>query len=150
MSEYLLSIVGAILLSAVLTSILPEGKTLGMVKSVAKLVCVLVILSPFGKWLKNPIQITENYFSQSVIKIDESFIEYCRENAIAQAEEQIEEEILQNFLLQSDVEFICKIGQDDGVSVTQMIVRIKGGECQEVEKYLTEKYGYEVRMESWT
>ena len=46
MSAYLLSIIGIVLLAAVLSAVLPGGKTGKFIKGMTKLACLAVILSP--------------------------------------------------------------------------------------------------------
>ena len=46
MNAYVLSVIGTVLISAVLTAIIPEGKTSKVIKGIARLACVLVIVTP--------------------------------------------------------------------------------------------------------
>ena len=46
MSAYLLSIIGIVLLTAILSAVLPDGKTVKFIKGIAKLCCLAVILPP--------------------------------------------------------------------------------------------------------
>ncbi len=158
MKEYLLSVIGIVLLSSVLTSVLSDGKTSGMVKSVSKLACVLVILTPFCNFFKKSGNFEENYFSQSVIKIDENFIEYCSEKAIKQAETEIENDVLKAFSITSDVSLKWQYSYEAGevgveknlIKITEICIKIKSEEREKISAYLTEKYGCEARVEIWT
>ena len=49
LSGYLLCIIGTTLVSSILLAILPEGKSSSMVKGMAKLVCIVSIVSPIPK-----------------------------------------------------------------------------------------------------
>ena len=96
--KYLLSVVGTILLGAVLTAIIPEGKTAGIVRSMTKLVCLLVIISPILSYLSSEKAVgKEKNFTQSVIQTDESFIQYYSELRVEQAEKAIAEALKQEF-----------------------------------------------------
>jgi hypothetical protein len=55
MSEYLLKIVGMAFVSSIVSTILPEGKTSGMIKNVVKLIFTLVILTPFVAMIKQDV-----------------------------------------------------------------------------------------------
>ena len=46
MNEYVLSVIGTVLIASVLTAILPEGKTSGIIKGITRLVCVVAIVAP--------------------------------------------------------------------------------------------------------
>ena len=154
MSEYLLSIVGIVFLSAIVNAILPEGKTSGMVKSVLKLLCVLVILTPFAKIVQKGGAGIENYFSQSVIKIDENFIEYCSEKAISAAQTKIEEEIFQEFGQQSSVKLDWRYSQVETqggmMEIVYIYVQSSEENQAEIQEYLCKKYGCKVEMQAWT
>ena len=67
MSSYLLIIVGSVLLSAILTAVIPSGKTANVIKGVTKAVCLLAILSPVPDILAKSgwLEENENYFSQA-------------------------------------------------------------------------------------
>ena len=47
MKEYVLSVAGAVLLSAVAALVLPKGKIAGSIRFVLKLICLLALVSPF-------------------------------------------------------------------------------------------------------
>ena len=46
MNAYVLSVIGTILLSAIITAILPDGKTNSVIKGVSRLACVIAIVMP--------------------------------------------------------------------------------------------------------
>lgn len=154
MSEYLLSIVGIVFLAAIVNAILPEGKTSGMVKSVLKLLCILVILTPFAKIVQQDGVGVENYFAQSVIKIDESFIEYCSEKAISATQTKIEEEIFQEFGQQVSVKLEWRYSQAEEqggrIEIVCIYVRSSKENQAEIQEYICKKYGCKVEMQAWT
>ncbi len=96
MNDYILSVVGVVLVSALLTAILPEGKTNGLIKSVAKVACVFTIVAPiinyFGgdKKLKN-----EEFFLETVINSDLDFIDYCSKISVNNAKDELEDYLFQ-------------------------------------------------------
>ena len=100
MNAYLTSVVGIVLLSGIVAALLPEGKSAQAVKGTAKLCCLFVILSPIAKvWKKggDTEKFISDFFEESVIRTDETFIEYCRNERVSLAEELIEKEVLQEF-----------------------------------------------------
>lgn len=113
---YLLCIIGTTLFSAVITSVMPEGKTSAMIKGIARLVCVVSILSPIPQFLqkqsffeffqdKNTLFPTEK-FSQLVITIDQPFIDYVSQMRVTVLEQQIQAAIEKQFQTQCEVEVI--------------------------------------------
>ena len=98
----------------------------------------------------------EKFFSQSGIKIDESFIEYCSEKAILTAQEQIQKEIYQQFGEKVNVSLAW--AYDDLMDVNKIKIKMitvfaeeENIENQEsIQAYLYEKYGCEVKMQTWT
>ena len=108
MNGYLLSVIGTILLSAILTAIVPEGKTSATIKGIAKLACLLVIISPILKYLQtgdteSSDENSEIFFSETVIRTDEDFIKYYSEMRIRFTEEDIETELAEEFSVACDV-----------------------------------------------
>ena len=109
MNEYLLSIVGVILLAAILTGILPNGKTAGLIKSVMHMVCILTIISPIVSFFFAGVTSDSNakkstsFFSQFVIETDVSFIHYNSELRISEAERALETEISEQFSMDVSV-----------------------------------------------
>ena len=156
MNEYLLSIVGIVLLSAFLTVISPEGKTSGLIKAVTRLACTLAIVSPILQFFQSgnaaftDIKKTGDIFSQSVIEAEESFIHYYSELRVRETELALENEIRQMHGLSVTVSLEWT-QENEGVCIKKIYV--KTGEEQEEEvlenmwEYLTENYCSEVLIE---
>lgn len=114
MKEYLLSVVGITLLSALLIHILPQGKMNKAVKGWVRAVCLLVVISPVlavfesaskkGGW-KN---FFDDFFSQTVIQTDDKYIDYCREKSVADAEKRLQTKINEKFGIQTVVFLDCE------------------------------------------
>lgn len=109
MNEYVLLIVGTVLISTFLTAILPEGKMQGLIKGIAKLVCVLTMISPMIQFLHKGMdsEIYKNvnaFFEKSGIETSSNFIKYYSELRIENAANQIEKELSQEFSVQTLVE----------------------------------------------
>lgn len=158
MSAYLLKIVGIVLISSVLTAILPNGKTSGVIKGVAKLLCLVVIVSPIMQALRvfhsNEKDGQENYFSQSVIKTDESFIQYYSETRILETEQALQKEINRLFNVESRVALEWESMQNEGIvklKITKIHVQITAeiddAKKEEIRVYLEKNYSSEVLVE---
>ena len=96
MSEYLLAIIGAVLLSTLIMGISPKGKTAEIIKGTTKVVCLLAIIAPVlnffqfdGKW--------QDFFEKSVIETDEEFIKYCSEKRIEYAQDALSKRLSEEF-----------------------------------------------------
>lgn len=106
MKEYLFAVAGAVLISAIVAAIAPEGKISGAVKTAAKLLCLTVISQPIARYfvkLKNGESV--GIFAETVITEDESFIKYCSEAKIAETKKLLEAEILEKYGAETEVTF---------------------------------------------
>ncbi len=103
MNEYLLSIMGIVLVSSVLTVIMPSGKMATVVKSGARLSVLLVVVAPLFGFLTSRDWETSDYFSnfyeESVIMTDKEFIDYSRYERIKEAEIAVEKDIQEKYSL---------------------------------------------------
>lgn len=165
MNGYLLSIVGTVLLSSLLTVIIPSGRTSAVIKGVAKLACVLIIVSPVLKFFQSgqfpdfSTGVLGEKFSQSVITTDESFIEYYSELRIIQAQEELEKELFDkdqakaeiSFLWEKEKEQVGKYYEREKIKITRIFVRFLEDYSQEkkskIAQRLKEEYGSEVWIE---
>ena len=105
MSQYLMELIGFVLIAVVLTNLLPTGKTSALIKNTVRLCIYLCILTPAfnfflslkGKDTLSFAEIFTDYFSESVIPTDESYINYCSEKSIENAENILEKKILEEY-----------------------------------------------------
>lgn len=161
MNGYLLGIIGTVIFSSVLTAILPEGKTSGVVKGVTKLACVITIVSPvlhfFKTWDIGEGGFEEN-FSKSVIQTDEAFIQYYSETRIREAENALEKELEKDFGVTAEIDMDWTMDTEtvvgssmDVVKIHRIQVKTDGKQNEEVVKsvweYLTNNYCSEVQIE---
>lgn len=165
MNGYLLSIVGTVLLSSVLTAIIPSGRTSAVIKGVAKLACVLIIVSPVLKFFQSgsfpdfSTGISATDFTQTVIWTDESFIEYYSELRISQAQETLEKELLDVYQVETEVSFVWekekeqvgKYYERENIRITCICVKFLGNYSEEkkteIAQKIREEYGSEVKIE---
>ena len=96
MKEYLLSVVGMVLFSSILLSIAPNGKMGELIKSIARMACILCILSPFLGLLGKSANLT-SFFAESGIELQSDFIQYSNEARIAETEKILKEELYNTY-----------------------------------------------------
>ena len=146
MNEYLLGVIGTVLLSAIITAILPEGRTAGTVKTITRLACIIAIISPILRFFKTgemgelTAKNSSGIFSQSVIDSEPAFIQYYSEMRIAEAERVLEEEIKEAYGVDADVtlvwtvveEGIGGIYQTECIKISQIKIRLNEQSDEEV------------------
>ena len=112
MVDYILGLTGIVLVSTVLTNILPTGKTSILIKNIVRLCAYLSILSPalnfFNKELSSSTKIIQNYFAEDVIQTDNSYIQYCSEKTIENVEEMIRERLQTEYSVVTTVKLLIE------------------------------------------
>lgn len=125
MSEYLLSIVGIVLIAAIVSAVLPEGKTVKLIKGITKLCCLFVILAPVLNFFLAKIGKEEEgetnfsfFSSQTVIQTDGSFIDYCSTKRIENAERELEKDLESRFFVSIDATLVWRYdsGEEEGAT----------------------------------
>ena len=164
MKEYLLSIIGIVLISSILLAIMPDGKTASVIKGTTKLSCLLVIISPIIGYFDSNIRNSNNaekagnFFQETVIDEDESFIQYYSEKRIYLAEIALEEELFEHFQVNTKVtlcweilDFQMDAYSGNNIKVCSIAVNSKDGMEDSMKKkvceYLENKYCSEVLIE---
>lgn len=158
MNGYLLSVIGTVLLSAILTAIVPEGKTSSAIKGVAKLACVLAIVAPVLEFFQSggsklgTKKSSTSIFSESVIQTDEEFIKYYSEMRIRETEKALERELAEKYGAETEVtlEWSSETEETDGIRITRIRIRLED-ETEEVGQmiadYVKKNYCSEVLLE---
>ena len=154
MNGYLLSVIGTILLSALLTAILPNGKTSAVIKAMTKLACLLVIISPVFSYIQAETgtsnRNSSKNLSQSVIQTDEAFITYYSEMRIQNAQAQLESEIKEKFDFDCKVVFAWEYDKEN-IRIIKLTVQpqteLSERQNSELYEYLTKNYCSEVVIE---
>ena len=165
MREYLLSLIGVVLLSAILTGILPDGKASALIKSVMRMVCILSIISPILTFFSSGIggfnteKNVATIFTETGIQPDTDFIHYYSEMRVSETEKALEEELLEQFHVDANVcllweyatEEVAKNVSIETIKITQIRVEMIGKQEEDVIKrmweYLTTSYCSEVLIE---
>ena len=155
MKEYLLAMIGTILISSVLTTLAAEGKTVSIIRNMTKLACLLVILSPVVKILEreNLTKSNENsgnYFSETVIQTDEDFIQYYSELRIKSTEIALQNELLEKYEIPSKVSIFWEMEEYD-IRIIKIKITPEEEQSEVVKRemweYLTKNYCSEVLIE---
>ncbi len=165
MNGYLLSVLGTVLLCAVLTAIVPEGKTSATIKGIARLACVLAIVAPVLRFFKTgdvesiAIEKEENFFSQTGIDGEESYIKYYSDERIRNAEKALRAELKDKYEVETDVkveysltvEDIYELYPSTKICVERIRIQTQSQVGEEVKRamwlYVTENYCSEVLLE---
>lgn len=105
MSSYILSVCGAVIISALVSIIMPEGKTGKFINGIVKITCVLIMVSPIISWVYK----LKGEKSQSVnnikVDIDDDFLNYFNNVKAEELEKEIKK-IIEN---QYDIEVFVEI-----------------------------------------
>ncbi len=164
MREYVISVIGIVIISAILTTIIPDGKTSGMIKGIAKTACVAVIITPiihFFQAGETPSFIYKNsqeIFLQSGIETDAAFIEYYSEMRIAETQEKLQKELQEKYGLRVKTILNWEWREQSGnkgstkeIYITKITVCDMEDETEymknEVREYLSKSYCSEVQIE---
>ena len=164
MSAYVLSVIGTVLLCAILNAILPSGKTSAMIKGVARMACVISIVMPVliffqsGQWSFGKT-IFQDDFAESVIEVDDEFIEYYSQMRVRDVQVSLQKVLRTEFFVEADVQIewaseVNSYGQiydGEKIKIVRILVKNKEKQSEEVKnamwEYLTQNYCSEVLIE---
>lgn len=149
MKEYLIAVIGTVLLCAVLTAIVPNGKTAGVIKGTAKLACLLAIVAPIPTFLNGEKTWGKN-LNKNVLQTDDAFIEYYSSMRITQAENVLQQELYDKFSVEATVSLQAKTDSTvlEIEAITVVLTNEIDKEVQsEMCEYLTKTYCSEVLIE---
>jgi hypothetical protein len=157
MAEYLLSITGVVLISSILTNIMPTGKTSALIRGIVRLCLYLLILSPVYEFVQKRFlgendKIFQNYFSETVIETDTEYIEYCSEKSIEYVEEMLEKQVLQEHGEVVEIELVLDRETKRKQDVKILFLKLFCGatnevKAEEIRNDLSEEFQVEVRLQ---
>lgn len=164
LSGYVLSVIGIVVLSAVFTCIIPEGKTASMIRGIAKIACVAVIVAPILQFFQSGeipsflYKNTQENFSQSGIETDTDFIQYYSEMRVKETQTCLQNELLEKYGVETQIllEWEWQQKADSKISTDEIYItkiKVSGMENQdesmrkEVKEYLSKNYCSEVQIE---
>jgi hypothetical protein len=159
LSGYLLSIIGIVTFSAVLSVILPDGKTNKLIKGIAKICTLSVLLAPVLSFFRSgsegdgEIKIS-TFSSQFVIETDTAFIDYCSMKRIGNAETQLEKELFEVFSVETQITLIWEYAAAETagteIKITKAVIgaeeEIDGELAAKMKTHIAENYGCEVEF----
>lgn len=145
MSGYLLSVIGVILLTSLLTVVIPQGKTSKIVAAISKLACIVAILMPIPSLLKGE---ETDFFGETIIETDEAYIKYCSEMRVREAEYNLQKQLREQYSERLD--FSLYWGWEEENEPVIRVYRadifceeLTEEERQSISVFLTETYGIE-------
>ena len=163
MSGYLLTVIGTVLLSSILTAIVPDGKTAGLIKSVARLACVVAIIAPILRFFQTGsvdtlVQNSEVFFSETGIESEDSFIQYYSERRVRESESLLKQELESLFTEVKSVTITWSLDEEvllgsaiKNIKILQIKVQLNEQPneeaIQDMWEYLTKNYCSEVLIE---
>ncbi len=161
MNEYLLSVMGTVLVCSLLTAITPEGKTSAVIKGIARLACVLAIIAPVLHFFRTGTvgENGEEIFNESVIKTDAAFIQYYSEERVRLTEDALKAELEKEFCSVSalriewsfEEEYFGGLYTAEYIRVLRICVEVPDGTEEGIKSemcsYLTKNYCSEVLIE---
>lgn len=150
MQAYLLSVAGAVLLSAVVSILVPEGRLGPVIRGVTKLVTLLLLVSPVISLLRGAsFSVEETAFEE-----DSDFLSYCAKQVEERDEHSVESWLLEEYGISAVADVDLAV---DGsysakyVTVTVSDFGIYEGEAHidislQIESALSERFGCEAEV----
>ncbi len=150
MKAYVLSVAGAVLLSAVLAIIAPSGRTGKFIKGISKVFVLSVLVSPFFGLLKGN---TPSFSGKNAFESDVSYFTACADLLEEEDSKEIQALLQEQFELETEV--TTKRSSVD-LSLKKITVKLvsfgineQGGHIDivsDVQAYLEKRYGCETEV----
>ncbi len=151
MTQYILAIAGAVLLSAVFTMLLPSGKMHAFLRGLLRVLILILMISPLISLLRGEgLASTENFPA-----VDEEFLAACTQLIERRDEAAVEEYLRSEYAILATVRAIR--AQEDGYPLQKIIITIEetginGGDAhidsiEELARDLKSRFQCEVEIE---
>lgn len=144
LKAYILAIAGVILLSAVVSVLLPQGKMNGFIKGMAKLLVLAVIVTPFISYLQKG----EFDFAANEINLDAAYLTESAALAATKTEEDIQIFLLEEYeiVAEASVTYSCGEYLPEKITVKISAFGIFGEEehidsIAKIKTVIEERYG---------
>lgn len=135
MKEYILAVCGAVVISALISLLMPEGKTGRFIGGILKLFCLLVMLVPLFQMFKQ-FTIPESGEEVSAgYAPDEDFLIYVYEKQAAAREEEIEKLVGKEFSVDVNADILWEYAQY-ACNVTGIEIKIENFGIYEEEEHI--------------
>ncbi len=148
MKEYILAVCGSVVISALITLLLPEGKMGKFIGGILKLFCLLVMLMPLFQMFEKYRPWDGEIETSGEYEPDENFLMQAFKLQAETREREIEEEIAKEFSVEVDAELLWEYA-DYACNVTEIKIKIEDFGIyeenehifviQQIEKYLLER-----------
>lgn len=148
MKEYILAVCGSVVISALITLLLPEGKMGKFIGGILKLFCLLVMLMPLFQMFEKYRPWDGEVETSGECEPDENFLMQAFKLQAEMREREIEEEIAKEFSVDVDAELLWEYA-DYACNVTEIKIKIEDFGIyeenehifviQQIEKYLLER-----------
>ena len=122
MSEYLLMLLGVILLGVLIEVILPSGSTSKYIMGIFSIFVMFSIISPVVKWVKSDYDIT-NYFTKVDIELDKQLLYNINNSKFNALEKEIETHLNDNGYVGVDIDIQFEVVADN-VEIKQVLADI--------------------------
>ncbi len=99
MKAYILAIAGAVLITAVISVISPNGKIGKFIKGAMKLLVLVVLISPFTNWFGGG----KFQFSEKEIGTDQAYLEHCAALLSEEDEKRIAKNLEEEYSVTADI-----------------------------------------------
>ena len=150
MQAYLLSVAGAVLLSAVVSILVPEGRLGPVIRGVTKLVTLLLLVSPVISLLRGASFSVE----ETALGEDADFLSYCAERVEKRDEHSVEARLLEEYGISAVADL--DLAADGSYSAKYVTVTVSDfgiyeGEAHidislQIEAALSERFGCEAEV----
>lgn len=152
MKTYILSIAGVVLLTAVISIVVPNGKMGKFIQGVGKLLTLTVMIAPFATLFTG--KKGDLSFASETIVTDESYLVSCARILSERDEEEIKKALNDEFSVTAEVE--VERGKTAGFPSEKITVKITDfgiigqdghkNMIDEIESKLAARYGCEVEI----
>lgn len=142
MQAYILSVAGAVLLSAVVSLILPEGKLSPLIRGMTKLITLVLLVSPLISLLRGEVLFSEG----KTVAADESFLLSCTQRVEENDEQAIAAWLEEEFGISALSE--VQLETDGSYSAKAVTVRITDFGIYEEEEHIDISLRIEEKLES--
>lgn len=124
MKAYILAVCGAAIISALVTVLLPEGRTGKFINGILKLFCLLVMLVPLLFLFTDPGEVFPDSGGETEMEYDEGFIDYMFSRLAEEEEAAVETYIEEEFSVIADAEVGWK-NVEYAFTVSELSVTVK-------------------------
>ena len=124
MNEYLLSIIGVVVLGVLVSMVLPQGQMSKYIKSFFGLFTILVIISPVPKLLNSNFDFSSLFYNSVSTTIDQDYLEVTNKKIV----KELENLVVKNCEKSGYMGVVCEIEsvlEDNVMSIKKVRINLK-------------------------